>query len=329
MIVSKANKQLVSIVLPTYNRAQVLPYAIRSILQQTYTDWELIIVDDNSSDTTAEVIRSFSDPRILYIRNDPNLKLPRALNKGFKIAKGDLMTWTSDDNILGDRALEVMVYQLQTNNCDFVYADYYLFSEQDNNGQPLDIHLDKLPDQIQLEKGNHIGACFLYTREVYEHIGEYDPDLFLVEDYDYFIRISKAFRMFHINEPLYYFRRDDNTLYCSRYCQVKASDFLVRYKNRLIDESAVISSIVSLIFENINTIKNPYLRYIYRNICSKSYRLTLWYKRWFTRYISLQLEVDTLNILSAFKHNEKSFKDARDELCCLLQKFGTIEYNHF
>ena len=84
--------------------------------------------------------------------------------------------------------------------------------------------------RLQLEKGNHIGACFMYTRGVYEAVGEYDPELFLVEDYDYFMRIAKRFRMCHLAEPslyLYYFRRHDDALYVSRFCEVKASDVLV------------------------------------------------------------------------------------------------------
>lgn len=210
---------LVSIVLPTYRRAHVLPFSIRSVLNQTYPYWELVVVDDNSPDNTAEVVESFDDPRIRYVKNDSNLKLPGALNQGFSRARGLYLTWTSDDNLYRNQAIEKMVARLDEGGCDLVYADYYLFSEQDADGRAKDVQHVSLPDLVQLEKGNHIGACFLYTRQVYETIGDYDTQLFLVEDYDYFIRIAQRFNLCHISEPLYHFRRDDDTLYLSRFAR--------------------------------------------------------------------------------------------------------------
>jgi len=100
---------LVSIVLPTYKRAHVLPSAISSVLNQTHANLELIVVDDNSPDETRDVVASFSDPRIRYVRNDPNLKLPRTLNRGFSLSRGDYLTWTSDDNLYAPTAIERMV----------------------------------------------------------------------------------------------------------------------------------------------------------------------------------------------------------------------------
>ena len=113
---------LVSIVIPTYNRAHVLAYAVRSVLDQTYTNLELIIVDDNSPDNTRAVVDSFKDERIRYVKNEPNLKLPRTLNKGFSLAKGSFLTWTSDDNLYANNAIEKMVATLQAGNCGFVYG---------------------------------------------------------------------------------------------------------------------------------------------------------------------------------------------------------------
>ena len=110
---------LVSIVLPTYKRAHVLPNAIRSVLNQTYANLELIIVDDNSPDDTPEVVKSFRDARVKYVRNEPNLKLPRALNKGFSLARGTYLTWTSDDNLFADDAIEKMVARLQAGELRF------------------------------------------------------------------------------------------------------------------------------------------------------------------------------------------------------------------
>src|SRR5512137_2512935 len=112
------DKPLVSIVLPTYKRAHVLPHAISSVLNQTYTNLELVIVDDNSPDDTLEVVKLFNDSRIHYVKNEPNLKLPRALNRGFSLARGEYLTWTSDDNLYAPTAIERMVDALVSEKCD-------------------------------------------------------------------------------------------------------------------------------------------------------------------------------------------------------------------
>ena len=186
---------LVSIVLPTYKRAQLLPHAIRSVLGQTYANLELIVVDDNSPDDTTEVVSSFDDPRIRYVKNDPNLKLPRALNRGFALARGEYLTWTSDDNLLrtdGNRT-HGRAHCAQR-RMRFRLRGLLAVREHGRRGPTRRPAARPAARQLQLDKGNHIGACFMYTRQLYEAVGDYDPELFLVEDYDYFIRAARQFR---------------------------------------------------------------------------------------------------------------------------------------
>ncbi len=317
---------VVSIVLPTYKRAHVLPFAIRSVLAQTYPDWELIVVDDNSPDNTAAVVASFADPRIRYVKNDPNLKLPRTLNRGFSLARGDFLTWTSDDNLFADNAIAKMLERLQQENCDFVYADYWLFSRQNAEGQPLDLHHDRLSDRVQLEKGNHIGACFMYTRKLYEEIGEYDPELFLVEDYDYFIRASQHFRLCHIAEALYYFRRDDDTLYLSRFAEVKASDVLVRYKNGLLSEEGLLNAVVGLLIRDMDGLANPLLRWTHKLVRDTSFRLARLHLEFTTAYLRRNSQAEVHAILQAYASKQATFGESRDALKLLMTKLGRIAY---
>ncbi|MBI3772172.1 MAG: glycosyltransferase [Gammaproteobacteria bacterium] len=321
-----ADKPLISIVLPTYNRAYVLPHAIRSVLSQTYSNLELIVVDDNSSDNTRAIVESFSDPRIHYVRNEPNLKLPRALNRGFSLARGDYLTWTSDDNMYAPTAIEKMVNALQNTDCEFVYADYYLFADADTTGKPLDMRHERLPSQLHLERTNHIGACFLYTRKAYQEIGEYDPELFLVEDYDYFIRIAKQFKCCHIPEPLYYFRRDDNTLFCSRFCEVKAADVLVRYKNDLLNEKQALDAVVSLFLRDLDGLKNPLLRWSRLAVRKVSFRLTNIHNQICSKYLHWRLGENVASILGSYRAKAKTFAEAKTALSSLMQRVGRIEY---
>ncbi len=117
----------VSIVLPVYNRADHVANSIDSIISQAYQNWELIIVNDCSTDNTLEICSGFEakDSRIKVISKPVNLKLPNTLNAGFDVATGDYYTWTSDDNMYRSNALEVLVNELRSNpDTVMVYADY-------------------------------------------------------------------------------------------------------------------------------------------------------------------------------------------------------------
>ncbi|CAH1087226.1 glycosyltransferase family 2 protein [Candidatus Nitrotoga sp. 1052] len=317
---------LVSVVLPTYKRAHLLAQAIRSVLDQTHANLELIVVDDNSPDDTAAVVQSFEDPRIRYVKNDPNLKLPKTLNKGFSLARGDYLTWTSDDNLLAPMAIEKMVGELAAGDCDFVYADYWLFSEQDANGRPLAPQHDRLPDTLQLDKGNHIGACFMYTRKLYEGVGDYDPELFLVEDYDYFLRAARQFRFCHLAEPLYYFRRDDATLYCSRFPEVKASDVLVRFKNGVIDADTAAEILANLLLQHPAELKDAGLRRALAIRQRASYRLGAWLVERGQSKLRSRLAREIEPLFARYQSSQSSFGDTRAALLNRVGAHGTLAY---
>jgi glycosyltransferase involved in cell wall biosynthesis len=233
----------VSIVLPTYNGAKYIRKSIDSCLNQTYQNIELVIVDDGSIDETSEIIKSYKDERIRYLRHEKNEGLPKALNTGFTNTTGEYLTWTSDDNLYVEDAIEKMLFFLKHKNCLFVYCDFYQF--QDDNLWNKNIVV--LPDVIALEKGNRIGPCFLYARKIMEIIGDYDPVTELAEDYDYWIRVSKKFSLCHYNEPLYYFRVHNESLYRVRYFEVKIVDFLVRLKNNISNLESITSLFITLI----------------------------------------------------------------------------------
>ncbi len=194
----------VSIVLPTYNGSKYLHQSIKSCLDQTFRNIELIVVDDGSTEDVAEIVKSCGDSRIKFFRHEGNRGLAEALNTGFRNSTGVYLTWTSDDNYYAETAVEDLVRFLQTYpRVDVVYAERYDFDEREP-GQGWRIRRN-LPVS-SLEVANRIGACFLYKRKVYEVIGNFDPVAFLAEDYDYWIRVSKRFRMQRLFRPLYYYR---------------------------------------------------------------------------------------------------------------------------
>ena len=205
---------LVSIVLPTYNGSKYLREAIESCLAQTYSDWELIVVDDYSTDETPQIIAAYCalDSRIRSVRHIVNRGLPSALNSGFADSKGAYLTWISDDNRYHSDALSEMVGFLHGHSdIDMVYAD---FTRMNQDGNPIDVY--KVEEPIRMHRGNAFGACFLYRRRVYEALGNYSEDLFTAEDYDYWLRVASTFRVMPLHKTLYSYRMHSKSLTSSR-----------------------------------------------------------------------------------------------------------------
>lgn len=201
----------VSIVLPTYNGEKYIRESIESIILQTYTEWELIIVNDCSTDKTDTIINEYiqKDKRIRTIYNIHNERLPNSLNIGFKQAKGEYLTWTSDDNLYMPNAIECMLKVItQKQDIPMVRANMIII---DNQGKYIKDSTDFNINDICY--CNYIGACFLYKKEVLVKVGEYNPDLFCVEDYDYWLRIYKEYgKILNIQDKLYKYRIHDESL---------------------------------------------------------------------------------------------------------------------
>ena len=219
--------KLISVVLPVYNQADMVHESINSILAQTYRNWELIIINDGSTDGLYEKVKPYlSDPRIHYFEQE-NQRLPVALNNGFSFASGELLTWTSADNNMRPAMLARLAEFLNFHpDIDMVYADYMAI---DDKGNPFTaewfrphnkyvvtspyLHLPRTTNMLNMIQDNFIGASFMYRRSTMQLIGEYDNTLG-IEDYDYWMRINSMLKISHLgtNEILYDYRVHDNTL---------------------------------------------------------------------------------------------------------------------
>ncbi len=199
----------VSVVIPVYNGEAYLAESIESVVNQTFPDWELLLVDDCSADGSSEIMRKYAemDSRIHFLTNPVNLKLPRTLNRGFQHAHGEYLTWSSDDNRYAPEAIEIMVRALDAHpGYGLVYCDMDYIHE---DGIAL-AHQSPELDRLYVE--DPIGACFLYRREILDTVGEYDPDMILVEDYDYWLRISQKYPILHVPKCVYQYRFHGNSL---------------------------------------------------------------------------------------------------------------------
>lgn len=177
---------VVSIVMPVYNGEKYLKQSITSVINQTFKDWNLIIVDDCSTDSSPKIMNEYakSDNRIQVIHNKVNSKIPASLNNGFEKASGRYYTWTSDDNIYEHDAIEKMVNYLDEHiDIGLVYSNMRFIDEE---GSETGIYESKPED---IFSNNCVGACFMYRSDIAKEAGKYSADWFLVEDYEYWLRI--------------------------------------------------------------------------------------------------------------------------------------------
>jgi glycosyltransferase involved in cell wall biosynthesis len=199
----------VSVILPTYNRANLLPVAVESVLSQDYRDFELIVVDDGSTDATREVLHSYSDPRIRSLTQE-NLGIGSALNAGIEAARGSFIARIdSDDRWLpGLLAVEVPILESQP-AAGVVYARA---QAMDEGGSPLPQMLGaalKFPgDPFKSFVYGDFGCAItaLIRRDCLERAGLYDESLVGNEDWELWIRLSRITSFVFIDRVLANFR---------------------------------------------------------------------------------------------------------------------------
>ena len=232
----------VSIILPTFNGSKYLGRSIKSCLEQTHKNLELIIIDDCSTDPgTLKVISSFKDTRIRYYKNDKNLGISSSLNIGFEESFGGYLTWTSDDNFFEKNAIENMLSYLLEKGEKFVYSSYYSFYGEDESGKSV----VRFPGTENLER-NCI-ACFLFDREVFESVGGFDTGISFAQDTDYWLRVSKQFKISFLDELLYYYRLHSSSQSMSNYknFSYRTEAILVQYKNNILDMEKTIYNLLN------------------------------------------------------------------------------------
>lgn len=129
---------LVSIIMPSYNTADLIEESIRSVLNQTYTNWELIIVDDCSSDNTKEVVEAIGDSRIIFVEKETNSGAGDSRNRALRMAKGKWIAFLDSDDLWTEEKLEKQIEFMESNGYSFSYTAY---EEMDENGNKTNVHI--------------------------------------------------------------------------------------------------------------------------------------------------------------------------------------------
>ncbi len=205
---------VVTVLMSVYNGENYLWEAIESILIQTYTNFEFIIIDDGSTDSSFEIIQSIKDPRIRPIKNRNNIGLAASLNTGLKLAKGKFVARMDADDISEAERLYEQVNILNSNtDIGLIGTHTYLIDRKDrvfNTWKPPTKHGDIIKT---MRKGNSFchGSVML-KKEATNTVGVYREKFRYAQDYDFWLRISEHYRTANIDKLLYRNRRTSDTI---------------------------------------------------------------------------------------------------------------------
>jgi glycosyltransferase involved in cell wall biosynthesis len=204
----------VSVIIPTYNRAEFLRLAITSVLNQTFQDFEIIVIDDASKDHTHEVVSNFHDKRIKYIRHEVNKRVAAARNTGLLNFSGNYIAFLDDDDewLPGKLQRQVALIEGGSATVGGIYTGHIRVDR--STGQILDRFVPRIRGDIgyDLLKVNFIGTAstILLRKQCFDRVGLFDESIEFGEEYDLLVRVSKEFHFECIPECLvkYYIHED-------------------------------------------------------------------------------------------------------------------------
>ena len=205
---------LVSVIMPAYNTEKYIGESIQSVLDQTYTNWELLVVDDGSTDTTAQIVRAFadSDRRIKYFFQQ-NAGQSKARNTAIQNARGTLLAFLDSDDLWLPEKLQLQLRAMVATNVDVVYSNGFVIYEPGAPPGQMDFPIvagtvegRKMFDLLLLLNFIPVQSVVL-RKEVFDKAGPFEESL-LCEDYDLWLKIASSGASFHgLNQKLIKYRR--------------------------------------------------------------------------------------------------------------------------
>jgi glycosyltransferase involved in cell wall biosynthesis len=200
------NRPTVSVVIPTYNRAHLIGKAIQSVFNQSYQDFEIIIVDDGSTDNTEEIVKKFNDFRINYFFHKFNQGISAARNTGIKACQGKYIAFLdSDDEWLPEKLDKQMkIFEDESLEVGVIYTGNYYIDEKSKEIKKVNIPKKKgyiYEDLLKAEVGLNVSTV-LVRKECFKKVGLFDKRIPTHEDLDMWIRIAKYYNFRYVKDLL-------------------------------------------------------------------------------------------------------------------------------
>lgn len=205
-------KELVSIIMPSYNSEKTIENAIKSVINQSYPYWELIVIDDGSSDHSFSIIQNFSvkDERVRTIQNKKNMGVSKSRNLGIEKSKGDWIAFLDSDDMWVEKKLEKQIFYAHNHDALFIFTgSSYINADGEYYKGKLEV--PNIINYRKLIKQNVIScsSVLIHKKCIGETKIENDE---MHEDYAFWLKIlKKGFSAFGLNEPLLIYRIDQNS----------------------------------------------------------------------------------------------------------------------
>lgn len=207
------SKPLLSVVMPVYNGEKYLKEAIESVLSQTYKDFELIIINDGSSDNSLKIINEFSDNRIRVINNETNLGIPRVRNIGLSESAGCFLAWCDCDDICLPTRFEEQLSFLEKNQTYGACGTWLIGFDERSFFKMKPYKSSEIIKATLLFKSLILNpTVMLRLSEIRKNQLQYNTNLVIAEDYDFFLRCSRFFPMTNITKVLYKYRASETSI---------------------------------------------------------------------------------------------------------------------
>ena len=224
MNLKETQNELISVIIPNYNSGKFLGEAIESVVNQTYKNIEIIVINDGSTDNTEEIAKKWQkrDERVRYLKHKENKGPSAARNTGIKNSRGEYIAFLDADDVWLPKKIEIQINKINDLDADLVFSNWYIWEPIKNvrvkafNSNPLGNKEDLLCLFIKKNFGNPSTA--LLKKSSLEKIGLFDESLKSSEDYDLWLRfILKGMKIVFCIEPFIYSRKHPEQMTANTY----------------------------------------------------------------------------------------------------------------
>ncbi|MBL7051137.1 glycosyltransferase [Candidatus Woesearchaeota archaeon] len=202
-------KKLISLIMPVYNNEKYIEEAIQSVMNQTYSNWELIIVDDGSTDKSGELAKSYTekDDRIRFHKSEINLGIPKTRNIALRLSKGEYIGHIDSDDKLDENALLNFTNIINKIKSDLIYSNFFIC---DKDMKILSKHNSIEPSRKNLKKSPKWSHLVLYNRKIAIKLGGFNENHDTCTDCELLLNFAqKRKKINKLNKETYYYRLHD------------------------------------------------------------------------------------------------------------------------
>lgn len=293
----------VTVYIPTYNYGNYVEKAIQSVLKQTIDDWELIVINDGSTDDTPWILKNYENHPEIRIIEQENKGLTVSNNIALRLSSGKYLMRLDADDYLDENALLILSNVLDTKQeVGLVYPDYYVIDEDEEIIEI--VRRKKIGEEVELLDLPAHGACTMFRKECLLELGGYEESIGCHDGYELWLRFIQSFKPHNVNIPLFYYRQHPGSLTTNqqKILQVRKEikrNFVTKYKGNTIPN---VLAIVPVLKKSVASPNSPFT-----NLAEKPLL-------WHTLHQALRTKMlDTIAVTSD-----------DDEVLEYAEKFGTI-----